>query len=47
MKQLNNYRWQEPPWKCQYNINEYWEYLKYVITNKTDKMFIVSNNERR
>ena len=47
MEQLNNYRWEEPPWKCRYNINEYWEYVKYCITQKTDKLCMVSDTKQK
>ena len=45
MKKLNNYQWQEPAWKCMYNINEYWEYLKYVMTGKTNRFAMVSTKK--
>ena len=38
-KQLPEYK--EPRWYCEYNINEYWEYIKYAITGETNKLVIL------
>lgn len=44
MKQLDNYQWEKPPWECIFNINEYWEAVKYVVTGTTNKFCMVSQN---
>lgn len=38
---LSIFQWKKPAWSCQYNINEYWEFVKYGVTGETDKLAMV------
>ena len=45
MKQLIDYQWLNPPWDCRFNINEYWEAVKYAVIGETDKFCIVTQSK--
>lgn len=41
IKQLSYFQFKESKWYCVYNINEYWEYVKYAVTGETNKLVIL------
>lgn len=43
--QLNKYRWEDPPWRCGFHINDYWEYVKLAVVGKTNKLAMVRGSK--